>query len=565
MKRSWIFLFLLLSPALLFLLLFPLWAGRSSLDTLTFPEVAAEDIRLMELSARWEEEEYRIEDAAFFEEMLSLFREIELRPLLLPPEKYPIEKAGAYWFYAELEDGRQCVFKLMGGKLLLNIVCGESPSRQHYAITKGEERLPEILALLEEYSREAESRYSITEPYAYPILPGSREWAEMDSMEERHAACQIPEEMLENMSTEALVDSIFEHPFLTNVMNENHEGYVVELERIEVFNGVQTLYQREDGIREMELKIQRIEEAIAEDSIELGKFKLLIAEAFLEKLQAIEAGKDPSQESRSPLLQEKLTAGLASADAVERYAWERVQQQLSYLEKISPELQFLDAGIELEKTDSFTEFYPDREIEAWRFSSHIQSDPVPQPDTGLPALDEAGWLSNDIGLGPCWLIVENVGGERSVLGHCYPEGEDIGLPSCITASLIHRDLEAGLDVSALLLRDLAYSIRYDPIPNAPGFLFRVPEKCPNAESDLRIRVFGRKDGAERELSGEIFGVSDSLSRWKAGNSYRFPCVVEEYDGLHMELSLPGVDGQGKAVELRIDLLSLAAENSPEQP
>jgi len=44
MKRSWIFLFLLLSLALLFLLLFPLWAGRSSLDTLTFPEVAAEDI-----------------------------------------------------------------------------------------------------------------------------------------------------------------------------------------------------------------------------------------------------------------------------------------------------------------------------------------------------------------------------------------------------------------------------------------------------------------------------------------------------------------------------------------
>ncbi|MDO4732621.1 MAG: hypothetical protein Q4B50_03800 [Bacillota bacterium] len=213
MKRKSTIFALLLCCLLLLLLLFPLWAGRSSLAALSLPAVAAEDIRLLEVSARWEEEEYSIEDRAFFAELLSLFQGIELRPLLLPPSSYPIEKGSAYWFRVQLEDERQSVFKIMGGKLLLNVVCGESPGRQHYAITDGEEKLPEIFALLEEYRREAESS--------------------------------------------------------------------------------------------------------------------------------------------SPLLQEKLTVGLRSADVVERYAWERVQQQLSYLEKIKPELNLLDAGIQLEKTDSF--------------------------------------------------------------------------------------------------------------------------------------------------------------------------------------------------------------------
>ncbi|MDO4732410.1 MAG: hypothetical protein Q4B50_02695 [Bacillota bacterium] len=136
---------------ILLLLLFPLWAGRSSLDALSLPGVAAEDIRLMEVSVRWEEEEYCMEDAAFFQELLSLFGELELRPLLLPPNSYAIEKGNAYWFLFEMKDGRQSVFKLMDGKLLLNVVCGESPTRRHYAITDGEERLPDILKLLEKY------------------------------------------------------------------------------------------------------------------------------------------------------------------------------------------------------------------------------------------------------------------------------------------------------------------------------------------------------------------------------------------------------------------------------
>lgn len=55
----------------------------------------------------------------------------------------------------------------------------------------------------------------IDEPYIYPILPGTDEWKQL-TVEERFKACEVDEELLEKMSTKALVETVCTHPFLSS-------------------------------------------------------------------------------------------------------------------------------------------------------------------------------------------------------------------------------------------------------------------------------------------------------------------------------------------------------------
>ena len=52
-----------------------------------------------------------------------------------------------------------------------------------------------------------------TDTYDYPILPGSDEWAQFMTGREMKEACQIPTEIVSKMSTQALIQSLWEHPF----------------------------------------------------------------------------------------------------------------------------------------------------------------------------------------------------------------------------------------------------------------------------------------------------------------------------------------------------------------
>ena len=46
--------------------------------------------------------------------------------------------------------------------------------------------------------------YSITEAYQYPVVPGMEEWKTLDSLQKKAEVCQIPEDILGSMTTEAL-------------------------------------------------------------------------------------------------------------------------------------------------------------------------------------------------------------------------------------------------------------------------------------------------------------------------------------------------------------------------
>ena len=58
----------------------------------------------------------------------------------------------------------------------------------------------------------------ITEPYDYPIKPGTQEWIALPSVVERREACEIPQEVLDRMTTDALAESVITYPFLIDAL-----------------------------------------------------------------------------------------------------------------------------------------------------------------------------------------------------------------------------------------------------------------------------------------------------------------------------------------------------------
>ncbi len=91
----------------------------------------------------------------------------------------------------------------------------------------------------------SDANYDLHDPYRYPVLPGSDEWKALDSHADKVSACAIPDEILERMSTEALLDSVLNYPLLGDIYlwDTVPQG----LEAVSSgFNGLQELMERED-------------------------------------------------------------------------------------------------------------------------------------------------------------------------------------------------------------------------------------------------------------------------------------------------------------------------------
>ncbi len=62
----------------------------------------------------------------------------------------------------------------------------------------------------------ADSRAQNESPI-YPIMPGSEEWDELETVENKIAACHIPSDILASMSDNELVQAIIDYPFVIDV------------------------------------------------------------------------------------------------------------------------------------------------------------------------------------------------------------------------------------------------------------------------------------------------------------------------------------------------------------
>lgn len=96
-------------------------------------------------------------------------------------------------------------------------------------------------------AEQPESTYTINTPYEYPILPGTQEWLDLGTVFNRRRACQIPEDILHEMTTDALLQTVLDYPFLGDMyaFNTIKIGYETVKGR---FNGLQEFENRSDHL-----------------------------------------------------------------------------------------------------------------------------------------------------------------------------------------------------------------------------------------------------------------------------------------------------------------------------
>lgn len=70
-------------------------------------------------------------------------------------------------------------------------------------------------------------RYSVNEPYNYPVKPGDDEWDAM-SIEERLEACRVDSETAKNMDTHSLMLTVLDYPFIVDIGFYTHAGEGIE-------------------------------------------------------------------------------------------------------------------------------------------------------------------------------------------------------------------------------------------------------------------------------------------------------------------------------------------------
>lgn len=74
-----------------------------------------------------------------------------------------------------------------------------------------------ILSLWAVAAAKPVSPYTIDTPYEYPYVPGTQEWADLGDTLARRQASQVPDEVLEHMTTGALLQTVLDYPFLSDM------------------------------------------------------------------------------------------------------------------------------------------------------------------------------------------------------------------------------------------------------------------------------------------------------------------------------------------------------------
>ncbi len=97
----------------------------------------------------------------------------------------------------------------------------------------------------EDYTSKSER--NIDTPYEYPVKPGSEEWDRLPSVIERREVSNIPKEILEKMTTEALVETVITYPLFSDVYAfDTFENGIKWISQY--YNGIEEIEKREDAV-----------------------------------------------------------------------------------------------------------------------------------------------------------------------------------------------------------------------------------------------------------------------------------------------------------------------------
>jgi hypothetical protein len=88
------------------------------------------------------------------------------------------------------------------------------------------------------------------QPYDYPVKPGSSQWQAFKSIQDMYDACQIPIQVLNQLSTKALIQTCLNYPAMAVLLVQNTPQQGFDTWR-QHFNGIEALYKRADVLEEL--------------------------------------------------------------------------------------------------------------------------------------------------------------------------------------------------------------------------------------------------------------------------------------------------------------------------
>lgn len=125
------------------------------------------------------------------------------------------------------------------------------------------------------------SKEVITQPYSYPIVTDS-DWKNM-TRDERLEACQIPNDVIDKMTTDALFNSILNNPFMIDILafDNYNEGFKKVYEEIQA---LQCLIKRGDfsSVFMINCKLLNSKDSIVNKRIKLIYSSILLVQPDIE-------------------------------------------------------------------------------------------------------------------------------------------------------------------------------------------------------------------------------------------------------------------------------------------
>jgi hypothetical protein len=67
---------------------------------------------------------------------------------------------------------------------------------------------------------------AVRDVYDFPLKQGSKEWTQIESVEKRIAALQLPEAVLKKISTEGLLETCLNYPYLIDFLHVSGDARV---------------------------------------------------------------------------------------------------------------------------------------------------------------------------------------------------------------------------------------------------------------------------------------------------------------------------------------------------
>ena len=88
----------------------------------------------------------------------------------------------------------------------------------------------------------------VKDKYIYPVVPGMIEWQQLSSTDDAYKLCQLPNEVLNSISTPGLIDALIHAPLFTEFYFLSSDASAIKWHRhYEQFNSAKKLFKRKDA------------------------------------------------------------------------------------------------------------------------------------------------------------------------------------------------------------------------------------------------------------------------------------------------------------------------------